>query len=232
MGGKTAWAVIEMTLQNTQDSIEAGLLRKIADIRSKVVGGICNGQWANFMLQQIAEDNHEADLIFQPALVTLKRPPLSEIAGWIETEYAHDSCGIQAGARPRLSRMSWSDGPDEVTLTAATMESLFLHGWNVEETEHLMLETAAKLGLRRCPDWVVPALCLHAEHKGENVPAGRSFSRSFNFCLASDSARTGGLGMRFHEGWALYGRSRDLVAPWSSSMGWIFVKPKVGILPE
>lgn len=162
-------------------------------------------------------------MVLRPTFATLQRPSLREIGEFIEL-VEREMPAVFAW----INRLNWSeDGTDTtIDVTLATMKNLFVGGFNVEETEKLILATAKDLGLLTCPNWVIPALYLYIKRRGPGIPQGTEFSRSVNICLTADDGRNPAFAMRLHEISNLYMRSGDRHSPWSSSMNWLFVKPR------
>ncbi len=176
------------------------------------------------MLQMIADDKHEGDLNLRPVWATLQKPKLSEVAELLErTTGTHHDEGMDLKLTGILRTMNWSEGPDWIDPTLVTRKNLFLnkdeHPW---ETEGLIRDNASQQGLHTCPDWVVPALVLHAERTDSNPV-------SFNLCLRSDLDGRGGFGMFFRKKWHIYKRSTDFTCEWSSPINWLMVKPKTTV---
>lgn len=200
------------------------LLRKAVALRDGIRTEGLNPLWVEHMLQQLVEGNHDADLLLRPVFATLKKPKLSGIAKLLERRKPPErQRGFEPEIKKFITEMNWSGGPDEVDLTLATMKNLFLDPQEGRgETEGKILDAAQSLGLRPCPDWVVPALILHTEE--EDIPILQR--PSINFCLAKDAERDTALAAWVGSSWWVYGRRRNLDISWSSNMNWLFVKPR------
>jgi hypothetical protein len=206
-----------------KEYVDAMLMRKIVSLREQMQKGNLNPLWVERMLQVISDDNHAGDFSFRPILATLKRPHLSEVCVFLE-RIAKD--GKQRGWHPHLDplikTMNWNDGPDEVDVTVATMRNMFQpsgHG----EVEGEVILLAKEQRLQTCPDWVVPALALHAEAEG---PTDVLKGLSLNLCLTSDPKTSTGFGMFFRKHWYYYLRDANPKTSWTPGMNWLMVKPR------
>jgi hypothetical protein len=210
------------------ERVDAMLMRKMADLRTKLGAGNLNPQWVEFMLQRIADGDHAGDLALRPVFLTLHKPKLYEIGKWLdESPRRGDHVGISPNVLERLEGMNWSVGPLEVDLTLATTKNLFLV--KAAEKERNVYDGAANQKLRTCPDWVVPALCIWAERHGTT---DISKGPSANLCLTSDdpALRFPGFAMWIQKSWSLHERTLGRDISWSGPVQWLLVKPRMQIV--
>ncbi|OHB19762.1 MAG: hypothetical protein A2854_03880 [Parcubacteria group bacterium RIFCSPHIGHO2_01_FULL_56_18] len=200
------------------------LMRKIVALREGIKKGSLNPLWVERMLQSTIADNHAGDFALRPVWITLVRPKLSEISELLEREETRYGHGIDPQARGLLGQMNWTEGPDTADLTIATIKNLFVLPGG-DHTEGQIIENALEQGLQTCPDWIVPALALHAERTRKEDER----HTHLNLCLTHDEKRGEGVGMFFRRDWRLYRRSVDRSTSWCDvyPINWLFVKPKV-----
>jgi len=203
------------------------LLRKTVALREGIKKGKLNPVWVESMLQQVVEDNRSADFLLRSVWRTLKRPSLKEIGILLERTIEGYQRGFETNLRERLNSMNWNDGPDEIDLCIVTMKNLFLcRREHPLEKEGLVIKHALDQSLKFCPDWVVPALVLHAE-KTCPKPEDENEHFQFNLCLATDEQAGDGFGVFFRREWYMHSRDTQHNVSWSSNIKWLFVKPRL-----
>ncbi len=213
-----------MPLPKPDNRVDSMLMDATSRIRDSIYAGQLDPMRAEFRLERLLDDNRRSDFLLRRVFATLARPSLSSIERWLtNATQAGAAKGIEKDAYALLKTFNWAGAPHEVDVTRGCMKNLFIP--HAESQTEGRIRTAGKTeGLLECPDWIVPALCLHA---AEHATTSQLASFDINICLASDEGREYGLCLRYHKEWYLYVRSARPNVPWSSGeLYWLFVKPR------
>ncbi len=211
-------------IQRPNHNVDEMLHRTTRAIDEAIYNGTLDQLRAKFRLERILDSNRRADFELRRVFAPLHKPTPRQIEMWLRRRYTRGTRrGIQKSLLGLLATKNWTKGPHSVAVTRVTAESLFISAVEME-TELAIRTNAKKEGLKECPDWVVPALCIRAEKEGADTALA---SLDLRLCLASDRSRGTGLSLRYCELWELMPRQIHSDS-WTPGT-WLFVKPAVPV---
>lgn len=213
---------------------DLGIAVQFAELVNRIRKDQVNDIWARQMLQRIIEDDHlgDQDLLCR-AFLHLLRPPLKEIAEFLENPSANDKwakshdhlilgsrTSVDEDTLKALSTFNFMEEPLGITLVKLNASSFFephLTGWSEKKIRDMAHEM---YGLVPCPMWVLPAMAIKSKKgEGSNI----DFTQ-MKVCVSEDLQKISAFSVIYGKHWWIRTRSGDLNTTWESGT-WLMAMP-------